>query len=69
MTEREWTLIVQNYLSESITSNGKLAVKAFERIPYALEVMGYNEQGDHDLRHMEYQTIMDPASETRFLTG
>lgn len=56
MTEREWTLIVQNYLSESITSNGKLAVKAFERIPYALEVMGYNEQGDHDLRHMEYQT-------------
>ncbi len=56
MTEREWTLIVQNHLSESITDNKNLAVKAFERIPYALEIMGYSEQGEHDLRHMGYQT-------------
>ncbi len=56
MTERDWTLIVQNYLSENIDDKEKLTVKAFERIPYALEVMGYNERGDHDLRHMGYQT-------------
>ena len=36
MTEREWTLIVQKYLSASIAHDKKLAVKAFERIPYAL---------------------------------
>ncbi|HHU62167.1 MAG TPA: hypothetical protein GXZ55_09470 [Natronincola sp.] len=56
MTEREWTLIVQKYLSASIAHDKKLAVKAFERIPYALEVMGYSEQGNHDLRHMGYET-------------
>ncbi len=56
MTEREWTLVVQNYLSESIAHDKKLSIKSFERIPYALEIMNYSEQGEHDLRHMGYQT-------------
>jgi hypothetical protein len=56
MKERDWTIIVQNYVSESIAQDTNLAVKAFERIPYTLEVMGYDEQGTYDLRHMGYQT-------------
>lgn len=56
MTEREWTLVVQGILSEMVEDQEKLRVKAFERIPYALEVIGYGDQGNHDLRHMGYQT-------------
>ena len=40
MTEREWTLVVQGILSEMVEDQEKLRVKAFERIPYALEVIG-----------------------------
>ncbi len=56
MTEREWTLIVQNLLSGMVGQQKGLQVKAFERIPYALEVMNYSNEGNHDLRHMGYQT-------------
>lgn len=28
----------------------------FERVPYALEVMTYSNEGNHELRHMDYQT-------------
>ncbi len=56
MTEGEWTLIVQEMLIKACCSMENLEVKAFERIPYALEVVNYGKTGNYNVRDMVYET-------------
>lgn len=55
MTENEWTKYVQDILNGKL-ANEDLEVRAFERLPYAMEVRQYRGKNPEPPKSMKYQT-------------